>query len=72
MIMPNQIFFTPEGMLSVEQGVYIAETVTSKNMKLARGRFRSYEDQNGSVSSSSFFHCYLYNFKICTLTSSHF
>ncbi|ONI05050.1 hypothetical protein PRUPE_6G353600 [Prunus persica] len=39
-----QIFHTPEGLLSSEQGVYIAETVAAKNMKQAKGRFRMYED----------------------------
>ncbi|ONK79574.1 uncharacterized protein A4U43_C01F7760 [Asparagus officinalis] len=42
------IFYTPEGMLSTERGVYIAESVPSQNMKLAKGRFRAYEDQNGT------------------------
>ncbi|KAL0317538.1 UNVERIFIED_CONTAM: protein ILITYHIA [Sesamum angustifolium] len=37
-----QIFHTPEGMLSTEQGVYIAESVVSKNVRQAKGRFRVY------------------------------
>ncbi|KAK6915301.1 hypothetical protein RJ641_020418 [Dillenia turbinata] len=40
-----QIFNTPEGMLSSEQGVYIAESVAAKNTKQAKGRFRMYEEQ---------------------------
>ncbi|KAF7144019.1 hypothetical protein RHSIM_Rhsim05G0170000 [Rhododendron simsii] len=40
-----QIFHTPEGMLSSEQGVYVAESIASKNMKQAKGRFRVYDDQ---------------------------
>ncbi|KAL3523389.1 hypothetical protein ACH5RR_016223, partial [Cinchona calisaya] len=38
-----QIFRTPEGVLSTEQGVYLAESVASKNIKQAKGRFRLYE-----------------------------
>ncbi|KAL3520591.1 hypothetical protein ACH5RR_018740 [Cinchona calisaya] len=38
-----QIFHTPEGLLSTEQGVYVAESVASKNIKQAKGRFRAYE-----------------------------
>ncbi|CAL2249405.1 unnamed protein product [Prunus armeniaca] len=34
----------PEGLLSSEQGVYIAESVAAKNMKQAKGHFRMYED----------------------------
>ncbi|XP_062006271.1 protein ILITYHIA [Rosa rugosa] len=41
-----RIFHTPEGLLSSEQGVYIAESVAAKNMKQAKGRFRMYEDLN--------------------------
>lgn len=48
-----KIFYTPEGELSIEQGVYIAETVTAKNTKLAKGRFRAYEDQNGADNFAS-------------------
>ncbi|XP_008796399.2 protein ILITYHIA [Phoenix dactylifera] len=49
-----KIFNTPEGQLSSEQGIYVAETVTAKNMKLAKGRFRVYDDQDGleNVSAS--------------------
>lgn len=43
-----QIYLTPEGMLSSEQGVYIAEFVTANNQKQAKGRFRVYEN-NDSV-----------------------
>ncbi|KAH0448399.1 hypothetical protein IEQ34_022199 [Dendrobium chrysotoxum] len=39
-----KIFYTPEGMLSSEQGVYVAETIVAKNTKLAKGRYRLYED----------------------------
>ncbi|KAH7543347.1 hypothetical protein FEM48_Zijuj02G0174600 [Ziziphus jujuba var. spinosa] len=41
-----RIFHTPEGMLSSEQGVYVAESVAAKNMKQAKGRYRVYEDDN--------------------------
>ncbi|KAK4775828.1 hypothetical protein SAY87_023789 [Trapa incisa] len=41
-----QIFQTPEGILANEQGVYVAESVASKNTKLSKGRFRVYEDQD--------------------------
>lgn len=41
-----QIFRTPEGMLSTEQGVYVAESVASKNIKQAKGRFRVYENDD--------------------------
>lgn len=44
-----QIFHTPEGMLSSEQGVYVAESVAAKNMKQAKGRYRVYEDDNDEV-----------------------
>ncbi|GAU13582.1 hypothetical protein TSUD_346860 [Trifolium subterraneum] len=42
-----QIFHTPEGMLSTEQGIYIAESVAFKNTKQAKGRFRMYNDEDG-------------------------
>ncbi|KAK2365272.1 protein ILITYHIA [Trifolium repens] len=42
-----QIFHTPEGMLSTEQGVYIAESVAFTNTKQAKGRFRMYNDEDG-------------------------
>ncbi|KAK9292309.1 hypothetical protein L1049_020274 [Liquidambar formosana] len=42
-----QIFRTPEGMLSSEQGVYVAEAVAAKNTRQAKGRFRVYEDHDG-------------------------
>ncbi|KAJ4845080.1 hypothetical protein Tsubulata_039395 [Turnera subulata] len=48
-----QIFCTPDGMLSNEQGVYVAESVASKNTKQAKGRFRMYEDQDGANNNSS-------------------
>ncbi|CAL9013755.1 unnamed protein product [Prunus brigantina] len=37
-------FRFPEGLLSSEEGVYIAESVAAKNVKQAKGRFRMYED----------------------------
>ncbi|XP_042987937.1 protein ILITYHIA isoform X4 [Carya illinoinensis] len=43
------VFRTPEGMLSSEQGVYVAESIAAKNTKQAKGRFRTYEDQNDMV-----------------------
>lgn len=39
-----QIFNTEEGVLSSELGVYRAETVTDKNVRGARGRFKMYGD----------------------------
>ncbi|XP_058216318.1 protein ILITYHIA isoform X2 [Rhododendron vialii] len=48
-----QIFRTPEGMLSSEQGVYVAESVASKNTKQAKGRFRVYDDQEVDEVSSN-------------------
>ncbi|KAF7805246.1 protein ILITYHIA [Senna tora] len=42
-----RIFHTPEGILSTEQGVYVAESVAAKNTKQAKGRFRMYDDQDG-------------------------
>ncbi|KAJ0080466.1 hypothetical protein Patl1_23083 [Pistacia atlantica] len=44
-----QVFRTPEGMLSTELGVYVAEAVSAKNTKQAKGRFRVYEDQDDMV-----------------------
>lgn len=44
-----QVFYTPEGMLSSEQGVYIAEIVAARNTKQSKGRFRMYEEQDGVV-----------------------
>ncbi|XP_031484285.1 protein ILITYHIA isoform X1 [Nymphaea colorata] len=41
-----QIFRTAEGMLSSEQGVYIAESVADRNVKHAKGRFRMYDDDD--------------------------
>lgn len=48
-----QIFHTPEGMLSSEQGVYVAESISAKNTKQAKGRFRMYDDQDGMDHISS-------------------
>lgn len=45
-------------MLSTEQGVYIAEFVTGNNQKQAKGRFRVYENDNGSVNVSIFVHVF--------------
>ncbi|KAK4487622.1 hypothetical protein RD792_005728, partial [Penstemon davidsonii] len=49
-----QIFRTPEGMLSSEQGVYVAESVASKNVRQAKGRFRGYgkDDSMDQVGSN--------------------
>lgn len=41
-----KIFHTPEGVLSTEHGVYVAEAVAAKNTRLARGRFKAYTDQD--------------------------
>ncbi|KVI07286.1 Armadillo-like helical [Cynara cardunculus var. scolymus] len=48
-----QIFHTPEGMVSTEQGVYIAESVASNNMKQAKGRFRTYENSDSMDNGNS-------------------
>ncbi|XP_073282849.1 protein ILITYHIA-like, partial [Primulina huaijiensis] len=40
------IFCTPEGMLSSERGVYVAESVVSKNVRQAKGRFRIYDNDD--------------------------
>ncbi|KAK8951558.1 hypothetical protein KSP39_PZI003863 [Platanthera zijinensis] len=45
-----KIFYTPEGMLSSELGVYVAETIVAKSTKLAKGRYRLYEDTDDSDS----------------------
>lgn len=42
-------------MLSSEQGVYVAETIAANNAKLAKGRYRLYEDLDDSVRSDAFF-----------------
>ncbi|XP_024025150.1 protein ILITYHIA [Morus notabilis] len=49
-----RIFRTPEGVLSNEQGVYVAESVATKNVKQAKGRFRMYDDEDdaGNVVSN--------------------
>ncbi|OEL22068.1 eIF-2-alpha kinase activator GCN1 [Dichanthelium oligosanthes] len=57
LITPNisvicKIFYTPEGQLSTEQGVYVAEAVAAKNTKLAKGRFRAYDDQDADTARS--------------------
>lgn len=39
-------------MLSTEQGVYIAESVATKNTKQPKGRFRLYDDNDGPVSAN--------------------
>lgn len=36
-------------MLSTEQGVYVAESVVSKNVKQAKGRFRLYDTDDSMV-----------------------
>ncbi|XP_076949401.1 protein ILITYHIA-like isoform X2 [Bidens hawaiensis] len=41
-----KIFNTPEGMLSTEQGVYIAVSVASNNLKQAKGRFKAYDNND--------------------------
>ncbi|KAL7109894.1 hypothetical protein ACP275_06G203700 [Erythranthe tilingii] len=48
-----QIFRTPEGMLSTEQGVYIAESVKPKNVRQAKGRFRLYDNDDDMDQVSS-------------------
>lgn len=62
-----QIFNTPEGQLSSEQGIYVAETVTAKNTKLAKGRFRVYDDPDGLVNLYTFYfsvvmHAMIFNY----------
>jgi hypothetical protein len=47
-----KILYTPEGQLSTEQGIYVAEAVASKNTKLAKGRFRAYDDQDTDSAQS--------------------
>lgn len=42
-------------MLSTEQGVYIAESVATKNTKQPKGRFKLYDDNDGPVSARSIF-----------------
>ncbi|KAF8392097.1 hypothetical protein HHK36_022439 [Tetracentron sinense] len=44
-----QVFHTPEGLLSSEQGVYVVESVAVQNTKHAKGRFRVYDDQGDLV-----------------------
>ena len=63
-----QIFHTPEGMLFTEQGVYVAESVTAKNTKQAKGRFRMYDDEDGEV-HYNFFHflCFIPEFQLVIL-----
>lgn len=49
-----QIFRTPEGMLSTEQGVYIAESISAKNTKQPKGRFRVYDSNDDLVTAFIF------------------
>ncbi|KAG6482942.1 hypothetical protein ZIOFF_059581 [Zingiber officinale] len=42
-----KIFYTPEGQLSTEQGVYVAETIAAKNSRQPKGRFKVYGEQDG-------------------------
>lgn len=68
-----QIFRTPDGMLSSEQGVYVAESVAAKNTKQAKGRFRMYEDQDDMVILDlllSFLSVFFPLFLLCFLCSS--
>ncbi|XVF57046.1 hypothetical protein PTKIN_Ptkin06aG0171600 [Pterospermum kingtungense] len=46
-----QIFRTPEGILSYEQGVYVAESVTSKNAKQSEDQVNSNHSGKREVSS---------------------
>ncbi|KAK1290119.1 hypothetical protein QJS10_CPB18g01878 [Acorus calamus] len=48
-----KIFNTPEGVLSSEHGVYVAESVASRNTKLSKGRFRLYDDQDDADNFTS-------------------
>jgi hypothetical protein len=48
-----KIFNTEEGVLSSELGVYRAETVTDKNVRGARGRFKMYGDDEEVVKPSA-------------------
>lgn len=59
-----QIFRTPEGMLSSEQGVYVAESIASKNTKQAKGRFRVYDDHEVVVNFACLI---LFVFKWCVV-----
>nr|GLL41414.1 V-type proton ATPase catalytic subunit A-like [Ipomoea trifida] len=52
-VLKQQIFRTPEGMLSTERGVYIAESISAKNTKQSKGRFRVYDsNDDGSYLNS--------------------
>ena len=42
-----QIYNTPEGVLSSEEGVYVAALVRDKNVRLARGRMKMYDEEEG-------------------------
>lgn len=42
-------------MLSTEQGVYVAESVASKNVKQAKGRFRLYDKDDDQVTMFKLF-----------------
>ncbi|CAH9129951.1 unnamed protein product [Cuscuta epithymum] len=48
-----QIFRIPEGMLSTELGVYIAESVSAKNTKQPKGRFRAYDSNDDMEKENS-------------------
>lgn len=50
----SQIFQTPEGVLSSEQGLYVAEIVRDKNVRQARGRMKMYDDGLEDVSFVKF------------------
>ncbi|CAI9264873.1 unnamed protein product [Lactuca saligna] len=50
-----QIFRTPEEMLSIEHGIYIAESVASNNLKQAIGRFKTYENNDNMENGNSNF-----------------
>ncbi|CAH1454454.1 unnamed protein product [Lactuca virosa] len=50
-----QIFRTPEGMLSTEQGVYIAQSVASNNLKQAKGHFKTFENNDNMENGNSNF-----------------
>lgn len=41
-------------MLSSEQGIYVAESVAAKNVKQAKGRFRTYDNDDSLVITCEF------------------
>lgn len=57
-----QIFFTPEDCLSSDYGVYVAETVATKNTKLAKSRFRLYDDDESVKHTLNIFSKFLYKY----------